>query len=507
MNKRTKKEIETGCEYSFPDYMGDIKKILSCRAKCRNIGKLVADGALEVNGIVEYEVLYADSDNKLTAINTSSDYTVNAPIIEDVFVDSSVLSRVNSFSLRVTGPRRLSMRASVDNEITLTHGAQMAVSGDALDDENFSETCTRVIKIENYLYGETVEREYAEEAERLVGLGGEDVEIVCGSGDVIITEATATDGGAELRAEARLYAIVKAPNEPPFRISRVIPISESIAISGAEREMTVIPTACVTSVSFSLGDADDDKVIIASASIELSANAVVNEDREVVTDAYLLEKETRAEYSDFSYETFSEIKRESLEIVEKVPIGGISSENIRGVISAVGEILESSATPVGRGVKISGKVALSMVACEINDDGSISYVPLKHTFDFDENVNISSHISDNSVLRSVLSLSSPEALIDGNEIEVRCPLSLMLSVDSLSVINKLDSLSVIGDVEREDGSTITVYYPTEADTLFSVAKRFHKSPSSLAEANSILSEASVTDMDASAITLKKLFII
>lgn len=507
MNKRIKKEIEAGCEYSFPDYMGDIKKILSCRAKCRNIGKLIADGVLEINGIIEYEVLYADSDNKLTAINTSSDYTVSAPINEEAFCDSSTISRVNSFSLRVTGPRKLSMRATVDNEIVLTYSAQMPVIGDALEGENSSESCTRVIKIENYIYGESVEREYAEEAERLVGLGGEDVEIISGSADVRITDAVALDGSAEMRGEVMLSAIVKVPNEPPFRVVKAIPISESVTLDGVEKEMTILPSAEVTSVSFNLGDADDDKVIIANASVELSANAVVNEDVEVISDAYLLEKETHAEYSDFEYETFSEIKREAVEIVERVPIGNISIENIRGIVSAVGEILESSAISVGRGVKIDGKVALSMVACEINDDGSISYVPLKHTFDFSENVNISSQLTDNSVLRTSLSLSRVEALVDADEIEVKCVILASLTVDSLSVIKKLDSLSIVGDVDREAVATVTVYYPAVGDTLFSVAKKYHKSPALIAEANSIADTVSLSDMKGSPITSKKLFII
>ena len=72
----------------------------------------------------------------------------------------------------------------------------MPVLGDALDGENQAESCTRVIKIEDYIYGEVLEREYAEEAERLPGLGGDDVEIIAAGGEVRITEASATDGGS-----------------------------------------------------------------------------------------------------------------------------------------------------------------------------------------------------------------------------------------------------------------------------------------------------------------------
>ena len=507
MNKRIKKEIETSCEYSFPDYMGDIKKILSCRAKCRDIGKLTADGALEVNGIVEYEVLYADSENKLTAINTSSDYTVSAPINEETFRDSHITNRVSAFSLRVTGPRKLSMRASVENEITMTHSASMPVLGGALDGENQAESCTRVIKIEDYIYGEVLEREYAEEAERLPGMAGEEVEIVTSGGEVRITEASMTESGAELRGEVMLYAIVKVPNEPPFRIAKVIPISENVKVSGAEREMAVIPRAEVTGVSFGLSDDSDDKVIVANAVVELTAAAATNEELEVVTDAYLIEKETQAEYSDFEYETLAEIKREELVITERVPIGNISSENIRGVVLALGDISEAGAKLSGKGAVIGGKIALTLIACEINDDGSVAYIPIKHSFEFEENVNIGSQISGNSYIRCTMTVLSAEALIDGDEIEVRCIADATLSCGTVAVINKLDSLEVIGDVDATSSASVSVYYPSFGDTLFSVAKKYHKALSAVAEVNSLTDAASVSDVKSSPVTAKKLFII
>ena len=507
MNNRIKKEVETGCEYSFPDYMGDIKKILSCRARCRNIGKLTADSALEVNGVVEYEVLYADSENKLTAINTSSDYTVSAPIDEDAFLDSHVVGRVSNFSMRVAGPRKLSMRASVDNEITMTHRAEMAVSGDALDGENQFESCTRVIKTEDYLYGAEHEREFAEEAERLPGIAGEDVDVVVSGGEVIITEATVVDGGAELRGEISLYAIVKAPNEPPFRISKKIPISERVDIVGAEREMSIIPRADVTSVSFGISDDGDDKVIVANAIVELSANAVANEELEVITDAYLIDKETKASYSDFKYEALSEIKREYIEVSESVPFVGVSTENIRGIVSSVAEISDACATASGKGAEISGKITLTLIACEINDDDSVSYFPIKHSFDFNEYVNISSQLSDNSVIRCSLSHPVAESLIDGDAVDVKCSFSLVLTVGVESVVRKLDSLEVVGDLADNSAASVSVYYPTDRDTLFSIAKKYHKPLATIAEINSLADEASVSDIKSTPISGKKLFIV
>ena len=67
MDRRIQKECESGCEYILPDYMGDIKKILMSSARVVPSGKLAGGGNVEASGVVEYEILYADSEGKLTA--------------------------------------------------------------------------------------------------------------------------------------------------------------------------------------------------------------------------------------------------------------------------------------------------------------------------------------------------------------------------------------------------------------------------------------------------------
>ena len=506
MNRRVKREVETGTEYSFPDYMGDIKKILSSRARCRDIGKLCADGVLEVNGVVEYDILYADSENKLTSITTSSDYTVSVPVGEDTYRDSLTSGRVNSFSLRVTGPRKLSMKSSVENDICITHDSELAPRGGALDGESACERSTRVIKTENLLYGEVLEREYAEEAERLPELSGEELEIIGAGGNVRILEANAADGGVEIKGELILSAIVKAPGEPPFRVSKTIPILQTLEINGAERNMPVIPRATVTSVSFGQNDEGDDKVIVANGIVEFSACAVKNEEIEVILDAYLLDKETKGEYSKFTYDSISSVDSECIEVSSSIPRDGLAAQNIRGILSADGEICDSVARLSSKGAEIEGKIALTLVACEINDDGSANYFPIKHTFDFSENVNISGQIKDNTLLVCTASVLDVTPLIDGDEISVKCSLGLLLSTYDRGEITKLDSLSVIGELPSGSTSTVTVYYPTPGDTLFSVAKKYHKSLSDIAKANSLTEGVSAGDGETSFSGVKKLFV-
>ena len=191
---------------------------------------------------------------------------------------------------------------------------------------------------------------------------------------------------------------------------------------------------------------------------------------------------------------------------ERIPIGNISGENLRGVLSSFGDVTEVSATALGKAVKIDGKIAITLIACEINDDGSAGYIPMKHSFDFQENVNISGQISDNSAVRCSVLLPLVEALIDGDEMEVKCSLSVSVCVNEALDVERLDSLTVMSEMNDSSASVVTVYYPKEGDTLFSVAKKYHKSLSAVAEVNSLTDAVSVSDIKTSPIGVKKLFI-
>ena len=104
MNRKITKECESSCEYVLPDYMVDIRKVLTCRARIVPGGSFVSDGAFEVSGVVEYEITYADSENRLTVISCSSDYSVTAAVDTEACDGAFAESVIYLFS----APRNLS---------------------------------------------------------------------------------------------------------------------------------------------------------------------------------------------------------------------------------------------------------------------------------------------------------------------------------------------------------------------------------------------------------------
>ena len=217
MNRKVQKASESGCEFILPDYMGDIKKLLFSRATVIPNGKFIGDGSLEISGTVEYELLYADSENNLSAINTSSDFSESFALGAAECLDSNEESRVANLKVRVTGPRKLSMKAEIETALVLCEEDSFGVEGDVFGGESSVETSTRVINYSNSTFKKSGEREYAEIMEKLGELSCDDVEIQLASACVRIDEAKAFEGYVEIKGENIVSAIVKNRDMPPYR--------------------------------------------------------------------------------------------------------------------------------------------------------------------------------------------------------------------------------------------------------------------------------------------------
>ena len=93
MNRRLQKDCESSCEYILPDYLGDVKKLVSSVARVVPSGHFESDAELECAGIVSYDIVYLDSENKLSTASFSSDYDFSLKKGED-YLDSYVRSDV-----------------------------------------------------------------------------------------------------------------------------------------------------------------------------------------------------------------------------------------------------------------------------------------------------------------------------------------------------------------------------------------------------------------------------
>ncbi len=505
MNKRIKRDVESSVEYILPDYMGDIKKVLMYKAECSRCDSFHSENSLELSSEVEYQVIYADAENKLTAIDLSSDLSLAIANIAPSILGMEAYANVENVTLRVTGPRKIALKSNVSVFVTLTEDGAPEVIGDSFDEQRKREVSIALINTESSRYLDTrVERELAEELERIPSLAGEDIEIIGSGGSVKIEEVRAMDGGVNIKGEIIISAIIKTPMQPPFRIVKSIPFDEAVEIDAAPGE-EIYPSVYLCSLTLNENDDGEDKVIVANAIIEIDATVKSNKECEIIKDAYLLEYECENTYSTLEYNTLYKRHREVCTSFATVGLSELGCEGIHSILSSNVDIKDIVVEGDGENAKIHANILFSGIACEINADESITYYSIKKLVPFEKNVNINCQNQENMSFYARVDSKVANALIDGDSIQLECQFALDIDMVEKGKIKHLCTSTVSGEIDNRGPLRITIYYPSSGDTLFDIAKRYHTTSARICEDNSIAMPTALGD-EAPLLNVKKLII-
>lgn len=493
MNKTYQKECASSIEYILPDYMGDIKKILSVSAFANPTGKFASEGAVTFSGTVFYEVLYADADDVLTKISASSDYEFKQSLDGGEYIDSAIEPRVSASTIRLSGPRKANLSANVSAILKIKFEDELTPSGDAFTLDAPLESVSEKIRIESSEFVEVSEKEFRAEAERLSGILADDIDVITTSGSVNIFESEPRDDGLLVRGELIITAIIKTDELPPFAIKKAIPFEELITVSDFESDGGFV-RGYVRNAGAGVADEEGEAVLSVFAVVDFAATLSKNEEISVVKDAYLPSRDTEGEYSLLSYEELYKIGNFACNVETKFDRASLGLENARDILMlrAVPSFVET--TKSANGAKIEGELSFTGVACEIKEDSTPDYIPIKCSSPFADFVNLNCQYPDNSVLECRITSAISDASFNEGEAIFKTALSLEYRVYTPKTVTRMSECSLIGEREySKSSSEIRVYYPNSEETLFSVAKKYHTTSAKIAEDNGLTVEASTLD--------------
>ena len=480
---------ESSCEYVLPDYQGDVKKILSAEAKVTPSGKFVGSSDVEFAGIVAYEVLYADSEGKLTNASFTSDYEVSLPISEEGYLDAAADTTVQNLSLRLSGPRKITAKCALATRVSLRESETIGVNGTAFEDGHTPETREAPIMIRSRAFGSGGEREYADEMARLDGIPPEEVEVIAAGGSVTVNHAEGVEGGVLLQGTITFTAIVRGGDQPPFGIKKEIPFEEMIPIEGTAARTAATAGGRLTSVSTAVNaDPEGGSVITVSGVAEYTAATDQNIPISIVTDAYLKEAESDAGYRDFRYEEFLASTTEPLTL-NGAYTPKEDEDILRDIFLTTAEIRMSEKSAEKNLVTLGGDCTFRTVGCIVAEDGGVSYGNVKFTTPFTASVKLPVNLPTDAKIECTLVPTDATAKLNGDTVEAECRAVCTLTVGEEKSVRILDSLQVGAPYEDAGHETkITVCYPAPEDTLWSVAKRYHTSVTKVAIDNALTEE-------------------
>ena len=479
---------ESGCDYVLPDYMGDVRKILCQTARVIPAGKFVGSGELQCAGVVEYDVLYADTDGVLSDARFTSDYEVVFPIEEERYIDGKVATRVSNFAVRPVGPRKLSVRCTLQSIPERTERENVQAAG--AENAGALEKYERTVTVADTYFGAGEEREYAEEGSRLEGTQPENVRVIAANGSVRVRDAKPTAGGVLVTGDLILNAIISTDTQPPFAIERVIPFEELVPIEQATPEMSGTAEGTLTSVRANVNtNGADGSVLTFNAICELSAMARGSRESRVTVDAYDRTVATDCKYRTMHYRrpvaaltALTEVSGEGL----REPC---EATDLREVFFSAAVVRPAEVTVGADGVHISGEIQYTGVGSSTAEEGASPFVTPKLTFPFTAVVPVQTALPQGAVADAEVRVVSVSAGVDAARLYVKCELQVCAQ------ISVEENTTVLSSVEchpeqtyPHTSSVITVCYPEAGDTLWSLAKKYHSSMEKIAVDNALTTE-------------------
>ncbi len=498
---------ESQTDYILPDYLGDMRKILFTDATLRPSGRFAGGDEVEFSGVVVYNVIYLDSEGALSSVEFTSDYDYTVKCSGESYNDSIANTRVSNYAVRLIGPRKISARASLVGSVRLSENSAVSVSGNAFEGDITPEINRGSLKIRASRTSSVVEREYAEALARLDGAIADEVSVVYPNVEIFVEDVRAEEDSVTLKGKIRMCAMIKNGDEAAYSAEKQISFEEKLDFEDADGMLCLIPQLTVCSVSASVNADEGGCEVVMSGIAELCVIGEGNQSVEVMLDGYLKDCPTDNFYEEMKYTMLVSAACQKLNHNCEISRDDLESEGLR-------EIIFLTAIPKLERVewedgcaKLYGEIRFSGIASEMIGD-KISYTGIKFSSPFEENVNVNCQNSDKLRVEADVKAQNCSATLDADRLYASCVLDCSVVAIEDCNCRTLSSMTRREGESYDSGeSVVTVYYPTDSDTLFSVAKRFHTSSLKVARDNDISDAVFAADNPTGSLSgVKKLII-
>ena len=482
---------EAACDYVLPDYLGEVRKILFTEARCLPLPTYMNGEELSVSGAVEFRMIYTDAEGELSSVSFTQDYEscerVSGSAPAAIFAESEI----SSFSMRLLGPRKISAKARVGANVRLISDETLELSGSAAELPSL-ERATRRVEVMTSAIGDSFEREYAEPLAELDGVIAEEARVIHECSECRVLECRASVGEVWVSGEHVISAIIAVGTEPARLYEKSIPFAETLSLPAATEAMSASVSVLCPSLKIEINPTETGSTVCASLIAEYIPTATGNRPLEMVTDAYLTDRECECRYGELELPSF--VSRRTVSDSAELSLGceSLSLESPESVLFV-------SAMPRIRGVemadgelKITADIRISGIACEKNGDEAITYAPIRHSIEHVIALPLDTAQGNACPCVSISSIGAMGRVEDGRVI-MTIPLECSLELSSVCGYRYLREIDSCGEPREKSGCPkITVYYPEEGDTLFDVARKFRTTAERVAIDKS-LTEAALAD--------------
>ncbi len=487
---------EMSDDYTLPDYMPPIKRVISAEAVVSPPESYVSQTGCELGGNMRYRILYEGGDEGgVWCVELPAEYEATSSLDgggDNEKCHCRATAAVETPTVRVSAPRRMNIRSRVRMRVAVSSDESFDCTyrGESIPD-NEVRCLGGTASAMQTLYGKS--EAIALNDSFVVGSDGEQVRVISCRGELNVTNADAKRTGVMCSGELLLKILLcrEGEGERPYAVSRKIPFSGEAAYTGELREGAELCGACAWGSLVSCVANVSDTHLVCEAEVILCAEAQAQYSFGYLRDVYALSNVSETSSQRVHLRCPISCINGNVSINGTSPIDGAKLDtgvkvlDVRGVASPDVNIEFD-----GDQIEFSGKVRFSA----LTDNGSELAVheldiPYKYTAEL-----AGSARGAELCAHAIVNVCGCRARIDGEEMVVDAELYVAAAVAQKESIDAITEVR-FGSIRRApDGSPrpaarITVCYPSLGESLWSVAKRYGADFARVAADNGIDADA------------------
>lgn len=482
-----KLRVESVGEYSVPDYQPQIRRILRVRTRVLPSGRYRRGGRTECAGLCVHTVLYSTDDASLATLDVTSEYSFSFPADDDALVLLFV-PEVEGVGCRLGGPRRITVRAT----LTLVPHVYSRVQAGEEEDGGLGEKDTvclthplsirraELLSQSDLILSDT----------RPLEAG---TELLAFDACPEVSETRMTDGGAEVRGELLCTALLSGEGAVPYTLTHRIPFDTTLPCTAdASAEVYAYPTVSSLEARAVSGEGAGTRLLL-DVGLELDAEVLTPTRERVVVDAFSLKSPLVARKESIPVTELLGTVRHRQALECSISRSESDSEDATAVIDIGASAHVRSHAREGDRLTVLGDCRVDAALLLGSDDaeGRPDYAATSFASPFEVTVPLPRELPEDAELEIMAQMCDVRGRLEAASLSAEGELCLTVRA------SRRRMLSLAVGMQESEGSAgpacgeceLLAVYPSQRDSLWSIAKRYCVSPERIAEGNALPPES------------------
>ena len=467
---------ELSGDFVLPDYQPEIKRLLRVGASILPPSKFIGDREAELAGSVDYYVYYVGSDDMLYCAPITTEYKVSAPLDSEAEDKGGFLSELSAdavivpdmISGRVTAPRKLSIKCRLKSRVQIF--GRMPLE----DGYSHGEDGLQVLR------GKMTSSEYMRGVSELLHVTDEmicdtrdgEIRVVSAEGKILFSEVGSVDNAVVCRGDLFVKLLLCREDEgTPYTAMRKMPFSSTVAVEGIKRGESASARGSVCEMGVTV---EDGRIGI-DGGIIIEAQAVHADEVEYVKDVYSVSRRCANGYKTIDIPRAGLCFGGNFTLSDSMTLEEAGMAYGTKIVDAVGNATVEEYGFDGDKCTISGKAKFALLS---EKDGEFGTCEIELPF------NYRTQLGEASQAACACEVVSVRAKADGERVGIDAEIGISGSAYSLESESILSN-AAFGDEIGSSRGEIVVCYPSNSDSLWSVAKRYGVELQRLRDVNGI----------------------